>query len=45
LLDVYACDDSCAKGLLENDLYEEIDSFSSNSSDSPSFVTHARDPT
>ena len=44
-LDVYACDDSCTDGLIENDICDEIDSFSPGASKSPSFVTHASDPT
>jgi len=47
---MYTCDDSCADGFIENDIFneidscDEIDSLSPNSSDSPSFVTHTLDP-
>jgi len=44
-LDMYTCDDSCADGLIENITCDGIDSFSFYSSYSPSFVTHAFDPT
>jgi len=44
-LDVYACDDSCTDDLIENDMYDETDSLSYDSSNSPSFVTYTFDPT
>ena len=42
---MYACDDLCADGSLENDLFDEIDPLSHVFSDSSSVVTHALDPT
>ena len=43
-LDVYACDDSYANGLIEDDICNEIDSLSLDSSESPSCVSHTPDP-
>jgi len=43
-LDVYGCDDSCADGLLENDLCDAIDSLYYDSSYSSFFITHTPDP-
>ena len=44
-LDMYTCADSCANGLLENQFCDEINSFSVNSSNSFSSITHAPNPT
>ena len=42
-LDVYACDDSYVDGLIDNDICDEIDPLTPNSSYSPSFA-HTPDP-
>jgi len=42
---MYTCDDTSADGLIENDICDEIDSFSHDCSDSPSIMTHAPNPT
>jgi len=41
---VYACDDSCADSLIENNICNEINSLSLDSSNSPFFVTHTPSP-
>lgn len=40
-LDVYACDDSYVDGLVDNDVCDEIDPFSPDSSDSPFFCAYS----